>query len=116
MLVMIFKKIKKAPQSWCYANYNNELCIIISIKPQWVYKYTDKFYIEEKKNKLCAQFINNSLFYKVPFYRVVYYTTEKGIKAENKVKKALQKLVEETCFIIDIVKNTKIEFKEVLEG
>lgn len=28
----------KSPQSWCYANYNNEFCIIISIKPEFVYK------------------------------------------------------------------------------
>ena len=71
------------------------------------------FLIQEKKNKLNARFINDTFFYKVPFYRVIYYTTEKGIKAENKVKKALQKLVDETCFIVDIVNNTKIEFKEV---
>lgn len=87
--------------------------IVAENETQWVYKYKDKFYIQEKKDKLYAKFINDSFFYKVPFYRVSYYTTEKGIKAENKVKKALHKLVDETCFITDIVKNTKIEFKEL---
>ena len=87
--------------------------IIAENETQWVYKYGDEFYIKKKKDKLFAKFINDLFFYKIPFYRVSYYTTEKGVKAENKVKKALQKLVDETCFITDIVKNTKIEFKEV---
>lgn len=36
------EKFEKAPQSWCYANYNNELCIIISIKPEWVCKILNR--------------------------------------------------------------------------
>lgn len=28
----------KAPQSWCYAEFKDERCIIISIKPEWVEK------------------------------------------------------------------------------
>lgn len=36
------EKFEKAPQSWCYANYNNELCIIISIKPEWFCKILNR--------------------------------------------------------------------------
>ena len=87
--------------------------IIVENETQWVYKFFNKFFIQEKENKLFAKFINDLFFYKMPFYKVSYYTTEKGKRAESIVKKALKKLVDETCFITDIVNNTKIEFKEV---
>ena len=86
--------------------------LLLESDTQWVYKFFDKFYVQDKKEALRAKFINADWFYKVPFYRVRFYTTEKGVKAEKKVKKALDKLVKETCFITDIVENTKLEFKE----
>lgn len=86
--------------------------LLLENDEQWVYKFFNKFFIQEKKNALIARFVNDSFIYKIPFYRVYYYTTEKGEKAEKKVKKALDKLVKEVCFITDIVENTKLEFKE----
>lgn len=32
------KHMLKAPQSWCYAEIEDEECILISIKPEWVCK------------------------------------------------------------------------------
>lgn len=34
--------LSKAPQSWCYANVEDEECILISIKPEWVCKILNK--------------------------------------------------------------------------
>lgn len=47
----LFKEIKKAPQSWCYANVEDEECILISIKPEWVCKILNREKtIEVRKN------------------------------------------------------------------
>lgn len=92
-----------------------EYDIIAENETQWVYqsKYSGKYYIQEKKDKLYKKFHQKDWLWNVSFYQVVYYTTKKGKQVESIVKKALDKLVDETCFIVDIVKNTKIEFKEV---
>lgn len=84
--------------------------IIAENKTQYVYDYQGVFYILDKKEKLYAKFVNNSFFYKVPFYRVCYYTTKLGKQSENVVIKALKKLADETCFINDVVNNIDIKF------
>lgn len=43
--------LSKAPQSWCYANVEDEECILISIKPEWVCKILNREKtIEVRKN------------------------------------------------------------------
>lgn len=104
-------EIAKEPKYNKMVIYEQE--IIAENDTQWVYKFKDTYYIQEKKDKLRARFINDNFFYKIPFYSIHYYTTKLSKASESIVKKALKKLVEETCFIKDIVEQTEINFKVV---